>query len=661
MTAEQSELDLSESDPPCISDGTGSVCDLARLFDAASQGREVVRSDGDHFVRRRVKQSGAEVLLDSFGDSGTCCLFVRKANPAGTRHEIGLPGSYRAVRCRAGGWLLISSVNDCTYWVPAWPTIRETDSDGHMSSEADAEIYDVAVAETRSICTMGSEKEGTLDIVLWKIPPEDQVVRDFLENPGQPSTPFFLWGSHTSYRAVADVFRHLVHGRVYEDRYRWPRYVRMHSENDAHALYVVLTGLYRNTGVALYDQLRWQVVFSVIERQGEDGGWRHGEWTDSMEAHFRLHCSAMHMLMDFVQEFPDKAAGTALRCAAEFLGTKYDQTEFGAWFYHDELETSTERMAASPFRWVKSRAFGKSESNMLVLNTQLDASVALDRYQELTGDERCAQTVASAMRCTRAVLGSRSATWLYRPLCFILALTVLPNKRAAALPFPIRALKRVGWKYLVHRLPAIKGRFPRLVMPDGYIARDLTLAGLSDPYLSINAMDLARYIRRAPDPEIRRILADAIQFARQTEITAHWAEQPAKRYALGFWQEVFYHLCLMDPGAEFRRGLAAAVCEAAKAGVGMAPSLLGANAEVVAPLEQVANWKGTESGLTMVNLSRKGVEEILLVNAAVDTVQLRSSSESQDLLSGEVSRSPDVRQSADKLSVPAAAWISVRR
>jgi len=548
-----------------------------------------------------------------------------------------------------------------SYWFPTLPTVRVTDGDGHIQTETAVDIFSFDVDEEGTAVAIRTQSEGWLDLVAWCIPEGDRQVRQALETATPLASGIFLWGSHTAYTRPADVYRHLVHGQVYEDRYQWPRYVRIHSENDAHALYVILTGLYRSSGSQLYDCLRKQLVFSVLGRQGADGAWRHGEWTTHMEAHFRLHCSAMHMLMDFLQEFRDEAAGNGLQRAAEFVGTQHDRTRFGAWFYHDELETSIERMKTSPFRWVKSRALGKSEANMLVLNTQLDTTVALERYREVTGDDRYSDTVSSAVGCTHAVLGLRSATWLYRPLWFAVGLTLLPTQRAVTLPLVTRAIKRVGWKYLANWLPNVKGLFPRLVMPDGYICRALTLEGVADPYLSINAMDLARHIRRIPDPNTLGILSDALRFAERMQITAHWAERPPTQYALGFWQEVFYHLCMLDPAQEYRTRLAAAVYEAVKCGVGIAPSLLGANAEAVVPSRQVGNWRTMESELVVVNLSRKGSEEILVVNSGGDTYELRRSSDCQDWLRGELLLSPAVRESEDMLVLPAGAWISIRR
>ena len=132
------------------------------------------------------------------------------------------------------------------------------------------------------------------------------------------------------------------------------------SENDAHALYVTLTGLYRATGKRIYDLLRTQVVLSTVDRLGDDGAFRHGEWSKDMESHYRLHASGMHLMMDYLAERQDPVVAAALEKAAAFLASRPDKTAMGAWFLHDDLEQSVEGMGKSPFAWKPGRALGKS-------------------------------------------------------------------------------------------------------------------------------------------------------------------------------------------------------------------------------------------------------------------------------------------------------------
>ena len=140
-------------------------------------------------------------------------------------------------------------------------------------------------------------------------------------------------------------------------------------------------------------------------------------------------------------------------------------------------------------------ALGKSPQNMLVLNTQLDTLVALDRYGMLTGDAQYAPLVESGYRAARAVLALRPMEWLYRLVFSAIDLTLLPTGQAARLPLWQRLWKRIGWQVFVPRLPRLKTRFPRLVMPGGYIDRELSLQTWAYDYLAVNLMDLVRAAR----------------------------------------------------------------------------------------------------------------------------------------------------------------------
>jgi hypothetical protein len=164
----------------------------------------------------------------------------------------------------------------------------------------------------------------------------------------------------------------------------------------------------------------------------------------------------MHMLMDALGEQDEPILTESLRKAAAFLSQQHDRLAAGVWFLHDGLEHSIEAMREGPFRMLPSRALGKSEANMLVLNSHLDATVALDRYMEVTGDTQHQLLVVKAMSATRAVLSLRPAEWLYKPLFWTIRLTFLPRANAEKLPVHLKVLKRLAWKYLIPTLPHIK-------------------------------------------------------------------------------------------------------------------------------------------------------------------------------------------------------------
>lgn len=593
--------------------------------------------------------SGFDILLDRF--DGATCAFTRAAAGAEGKLRYVLPGGGDIAACAAGGWLIRGNAAGA-WWLPVLPRLRRLDADGHILAEIEAEIGDLTLSPDELAVTLSVPADHVVDWLVWRFDTDTQVAE--LENLGPLETRgYFSWGSHTCYRRPADIYAHLIHGHVYERRYAWPFNRKICSENDAHALYVTLAGLGRATGKRLYLALADQIVLATLARQSADGGWRHGEWTNDMEAHYRLNASGLHLLMDAWSEGQDAEVGTAMGRAAVFLAGQRDSVAGGTWFLHDELEHAAERLDKGPFRWLKSRAFGKSESNMLVLNTQLDTSVALDRYQALSGDGRHAAQVTAARQATNAVLAARPAEWLYRPLFAAIGLTMLPTDKAAALPLPLRALKRIAWKYLIPRLPDIKSRFPRLVMPGGYVDRELCVRTWAHHYLTINLMDLARHQRRFPDPACDAVIRDALRFAAGSGIALRWKELKYEKYALGFWAEALYHVCRLYPEvAEYRGLLAEAMLHLADLGLGLPPSLLGGNSEAVAVAQQMPCPAVTNDGLLVANLGDLSRPELLLVNATRQACRPDWSSEPGKFHWRELDGKP-----ADTSQVPArAAW-----
>jgi hypothetical protein len=580
------------------------VLDLDALFTACEHTQAL------HGKRDHGHAGDAQTLLDRF--EGANCLFLRTAGVTRFR----LVGDYRLLRSAAGGWLLQSREDAApSYWLPVQAILRRLDGQGHVLEERDAELEHFDLDGSGMGGAFAAIPEGwSLDAVIWRI--DSPALINELEMLSPIETQgYFSWGSHTRYRRPADIYLHLIHGYVYERRYAWPFNRKICSENDAHALFVTLEGLRKSTGKQLYKLLADQIILATLARQSPDGGWRHGEWTQEMEAHYRLNASALHLLMDAWSERPDPVVGAAMARAAAFLAKRSDRVAGATWFLHDELEHDPARLNQGPFRWLRSRAFGKSESNMLVLNTQLDTSVALDRYHELSGDATWAPEVASALQATRAVLAARPAEWLYRPLFAAIRLTFLPTERAAALPLPLRALKRIAWKYLLPRLPAIKVRYPRLVMPGGYVDRELCVRTWAHHYLTINLMDLARHQRRFPEADQAQVIHDALGYARDSGILARWKELKYEKYALGFWAEALYHLCRLAPDdLGVRRLLADAMLDLSDLGLGLPPSLLGANAEAIPPELQAPCPTPADPTLLIANLGDASRPEWLLVN-----------------------------------------------
>jgi hypothetical protein len=474
-----------------------------------------------------------------------------------------------------------------------------------------------------------------LDWVFWRIPVGARSLCHELEHAlNLERYRTYLWSSKTLYQAPADLYLHLVHGHIYQNARAWPRKWKFCCELDAFELYVWLTGLELATEKKLYNLLRRQILLSVVARQSPDGGWYHGEWTDMKECHYRFHAGALLLLENALDEWTDSLVQQSLARGASFVASRTDTTDLGLWFLHDSLEGSAEMMnemlkqtgsIAKGFgAWKPSRALGKSPTNKMILNTHVDTTIALDRYQASTGDQQYQKLTSSARDATRALLALRPAEGLYRLVYRAVALTMLPASEAKQLSFPVRAVRRLATKYLRPNLYRVKRLFPRLVMPGGIVDRHLSPLHFDEKYHAVNLMDLARYWRRFPEEKLDRVVRDAIQFvvASDTSILRWWAETKPRQSAIVVFAEALCHLCMQQRDPGYRKYLAEAVLQIEDSALGLPPSILGGNTEIVGRKRQIPCPSPSEQRLRVANLSTVDRKELLVINPTNDDIEL---------------------------------------
>jgi hypothetical protein len=591
--------------------------ELDTLYTLAAAARPTLTVAG--MYRHQAETRDMQLVLDSVSDASADCLSIRSTANCSFR----LSGEYRLQRCAAGGWILQNRQAALpSYWLPTPAILRRLSTQAHILAERDAQLDDFGLDNSgASVSFSETPKDWIFDAVLWRLHKPALVAE--LQTPVAVETRgYFKLGSHSQYSRIADVYRHLIHGKIYEDRYAWPHQRRIFSENDAHALYLILSGLQGATGKRIYAMLKAQILLSVLSRQGTDGAFRHGEWTDRMESHYRLHCSALHLMMDALAGDDDPVVRAALTRGIAFIADKYDATAVGAWFYHDELETSEGGMRGAPFKWWPGRALGKSPQNMLVLNTHLDTLVALRRYGELVGDTQYATLVDSGCRAALALLALRPMEWLYRLVFSAIDLTLLPTDTAMRLPRWKRLWKRIGWQIFIPRLPRLKTRFPRLVMPGGYIDRELSLQTWAYDYLAVNLMDLVRIARGAQAASFMPYVDSILDYCARTNIARRWLEHSGRAYALGFYAEALVLLGMTRPRADTDAMLAEALLLCVQHGLGLPPSINGGNAEALAIAHALP--RSSKAAIVVVNLSRSERAACLVLNVGDAAEQLAS-------------------------------------
>ncbi len=570
-------------------------------------------------AKRSVREfESGQLLVDQF-DKVRCAFLRLNSDP---NIELLVDNPYQFQEIKSGGYLGTPLAENQPYlWFPDLPKTRRVNVDNCILSEQPAPVYSLSWDSNNDLSfQIRSLENAVTDGIIW------QFDEDFSDDATFSLLPieaqgYFLWGSHGCINKPADLYRHLIYGAIYDLRYSWPHNKKCFSENEAHALYTVFSGLEKTTGKAIYRYFQQQLVLSLIQRQADDGGWYHGMWTDSAECHYRLHTSGVHLLMDEFQRTGCPQVKASLQKAVAFLSKTTDQLDCGIWFLHDSLELSEQAMNSGPFKWIANKTLGKSVSNMLVLNTHLDTTIAINRYGRITGDNQYQDLVVSALISTRAVLGLRAADWLYQPLFWAIGLTMLPTDKASKLSLPVRAVKRFAADYLIKKLPDIKARFPRLVMPNGYVDRELSLRTWAIDYQTINLMDLARHAYSFPQAFDESILDKAMEFTQSSGLIKRYRDlSPDKRYSVGFWSEALYYRCLAKPDRKYRLWLVDAMLECHDLKFGMSPSLSGTNGEALPFNQQVPAPLMLNPELLMANLSHGQHKELVLVNTSEQPV-----------------------------------------
>lgn len=636
---------------------------LHQLFEPIDGNTQEIVSAGRFMRTQRDEAGEISVLLDRFpGTEDASCCFVRLRREETRTISFIAQGAYLLEASWSGGWLLKAvDAGSPSYWIPQAPILRTLDDHGHITAERSASVVGLRASTTEMVIELQLPANWCLDWACWRFEPNESGFLDALQRPiSLEKGHYFLWGSKVNFQLPADVYRYLLHGHIYTNDFIWPRKWKFCSEIDAHGLYLALHGLELATRKTFYGLLKRQVLYSVIARQAQDGGWYQGEWTDLMESHYRLHNSAMLMLEAGLQEEADETIHRALEKAAAFLDACTDKTDIGLWFLHDSLEGSVasmeemRRQTKTP--WIPSRTLGKSPTNKLILNTHLDAIVALDRYREVTGDAQYAGHIDSARAAARSVLGLRPAEPLYRLLYWFIGLTLLPKADAMRLSLPLRVIKRLTWMYLTPQMHRVKRVFPRLVMPGGLIERHLSPLHHDINYHPVNVMDLVRYWRRFPAEDLSGLIDEAVKAVVDNNLLDYWSEAKPRQFAIVVWVDALYQLCTMRPDQAYRRHLAHAMLKARDLGLGLPPSLLGGDSEVISQSEQQPCPSPSNPQLMVANLSSGKITEILVVNPASGGLELAWECNAIDILPWTDSSGQPV-SSGSSLIVPGRGWI----
>jgi len=653
--------------------GAGGAMQLPALFADAGWSRVETLVEAGPCRRRRLSaDDGTVVLHDEFPDQpGLTCGFLRRPTGAAAPLRFAVPGAYRIVSCAVGGWLLEAMDADGdSWWLPRVPMLRTFDAHGRVLSEQEAAVAAFGATDAGIEIAFDVPAEKVFNAAVWRIEPAARAICADLQGLlNVERARSYLWSSQATIGLPAELYVHLIDGWVYENAWAYPRKWKFCCDLDAYEIFLRFTGLERATGKRLYGLLRRQLLLSTLARQSADGAWYHGEWTDMNECHLRFMSGALLLIENALEEWPDAALQQSLARGVAYAAARTDSTAIGQWFLHDSVEESPASMDEMHRQtgaivkhfgaWTPSHFLGKSPTNKMILNTHVDTLIAVDRYRRHSGDRTHDSLVESALAAARAAVALQPAPALYALVDRAIRLTMLPSAMAVRLPLPLRIVRKLANDHLLRNLWRIKHRWPRFVMPGGFIDRHLGPLQFSAKYHPVNVMDLVRLWRQFPDQSQEAVVSAAVDYVmgRDRATLRWWQELRSRRVSIGVFGEALIHLCQLSPQASYRRHLAEVLMVDADLQLGFPPSMAGGNAEIVPPGRQMPCPSAGHPALLVVNLGTREQPELLVVNPTKHAVELTWERPPDAALRWTASGSGSEARGADTMRVPARGYL----
>lgn len=480
------------------------------LTGAGEESQTCVLEDG-YFTRCRFSRtltSGirADVIIDSIDACGTECFHVSLSASVDGQLEFVFADS--EIASHQHGILVTDAKQSELFWFPSNAVLRQYDDHGRITLQADSS-WEVTTDKSGFRLAAAAKAGSKLEFGLVHFRSQiDSFKRELLEFSPVETTPV-VRNTWFKYERVSDVWTYYIMGDLFNIN-ALPASEGWCSQNMAYALYYHLDFLHKKTNKRVYLILRDLIGYSVLLSLPADSRWRTGSWTDRMETHLVHQASGIHILLSHYENTANDLFMEKARSAVDYLLSCTDKLDGDQiWFLHDSLETDCEQVGLYYRNLVISRAFGKSPSNTLCLNSHMWTLTVLHRMSELTGDKRCGEAFEEGLGTLHWLLEQRPASCLYGLVYhfrdFLIRLVLRTNSKLIR-----KVQKRYDDALKKSILPRLKNKFPRFVMPNGFTERDLCFAPLSDFYHMLNLKDLLLLYSQNPCDWLAGILEKSV-------------------------------------------------------------------------------------------------------------------------------------------------------
>jgi hypothetical protein len=307
--------------------------------------------------------------------------------------------------------------------------------------------------------------------------------------------------------SIGSLWDYLIHGSLYDPRVNDTNGSRFKCQQCAFAWWKYLQGNLSVTAKEIYSLLRNEIAYSILLDMDDDGGWRHGYWSDDMETHSRFHLDGLELFLSQYNLKPKNLWLERTRRGMSFIFNNLtDNLDNGMlWFLHDTIE-------AEKHHHFRTTLFGKDPGNSLCINTHSHALRVLYLLHKISpDDDRYISAYNRGMEALRKLLQYQPADFLYRPLMKrVLNTKVVVNRSRVFRKFDsliVHYFQRpLYWKLMQ--------KYPRLVHPNGFIERDLTLSYASDRYHITNIKEMLKLYAFEKPEWLKSYIIDGFDFIR---------------------------------------------------------------------------------------------------------------------------------------------------
>lgn len=516
--------------------------EMVDLFEQLTSCSEGLVYRDDKFVRRRWEVTGREglsVTADRLSDYGATCFYISFECAFDGRISLEFVDS--RVLSRSEGLQITDVGRNRLYWLAQSGSFRSYDSHKRITESVEVlfEVHDGDGAVVLSVDARSGYR-FELSVVVFD---EAESYASELAEFDSVETMKVVRGTWFVYENICDAWKHLINGVVWSleshgDIGGWP------GEHVAYVLYHYLSFLENRTGKRIYSFERDLVAYSLMLTLPSEGRWRHGICTDTMETHTVFQVCGIDVLMSHYERTSQDVFLAKAREGADYLVTVVDEmNDGGIWFLHDTLEMSVETVGLYYKPLVESEAFGKSVPNTLTLNSHVWTLILLKRFYELTGDQRYLRFFDRGMASLGVVLEARPAAFLYRIVYRIQDMIVKSlSRKHRKQVVNLRGRYESMLRGII--LPAMKRRFPRLVMPNGFVERDLCYSHWSNFYNALNMKVLLILYGQTGCEQLVETISSGANYCLASgiiEYTTQYGSRPAQ-----FIEILFMYAALID-------------------------------------------------------------------------------------------------------------------